>query len=278
MSRFRTHHSVPIGPITSVIAIVLVFANCGCSNQNDAIKKWQSQSGTSKRQQELVKGEDRPATPKTTYAYARVLAAQHNDMACDRILTSLLTQNPKFREAYLLQAEVRVRMRRITDAIHTLRVAMRYFPKDDVILNNLGMCLLIKGDCNTALGCFTQAAAEKPSNSRYRANMALTLGLLGRRDESDSLYKMVVSKEDSDHNLTVLNSARSEYLGLPEAPPVADPAVQAGTVPANSQPGTPIPQRSAPIVIQEEPPNISYWSFLSGTEPISQTPASQPSQ
>src|SRR5262245_39378034 len=127
----RLAHAIPM--------LVLVLS--GCSNQNDALKKWQAQSNTAKRQQELVRGEDKPATPKTTYAYARVLAAQHNDLACDKILTSLLTQNPKFKEAYLLQAEVRVRMRRVTDAIHTLRVAMRYYPRDDVVLNNLGMCL-----------------------------------------------------------------------------------------------------------------------------------------
>lgn len=120
--------------------------------------------------------------------------------------------------AYLLQAEVRMRMRRVDAAIAALRSALVIAPRDDILLNNLGVCYLTKPDCASAFQCFMGAAALQPSNSRYRANMALALGLMGREDESASLYKLVVSVDDAEYNLALLNSARGGYFGFAEPP------------------------------------------------------------
>lgn len=178
--------------------------------------------------EEFAEGAGRPASAKTRYAYARILSAQRQDPACDALLSRLIAENPQFMAAYLLQAEVRMRMRRVDAAISTLRSALAISPRDDILLNNLGVCYLMKPDCPGAFQCFAGAAALRPSNARYRANMALALGLLGREDESASLYKMVLSGDDAEYNLALLNSARGAFFGF------ADPPLR--TSPVTSQP------------------------------------------
>jgi tetratricopeptide (TPR) repeat protein len=180
----------------------------------------QQQKQQEERDKDFSEGANRPATPQTKYAYARVLAARGQYGPCDALLTSVLKEVPNFRGAYLLQAEARMRLRRVDDAISTLRFAMRVFPKDHVLLNNLGICYLMKSDCLSALDTFTLAASLQPDNARYRSNMALALGLLGRKEESVSLYRLTVSGDDAQHNVEVLDAARGAYFGM--EPPRAD--------------------------------------------------------
>ena len=169
--------------------------------------------------------EDRPATPKTMYAYARILFAQGQDGACDQLLAKIIAENPRLQPAYLLQAEVRMRAHRVDDAMVTLYSALRLFPRDDVILNDLGICFLMKSDCKNALAAFTAAAGLQPWNGRYRANMALSLGLMAREEESMSLYAMVLPPKDAQHNLSVVTSARGSYWGAAEATPQVLPGI-----------------------------------------------------
>jgi Flp pilus assembly protein TadD len=46
-----------------------------------------------------------------------------------------------------------------------------------------------------------------PENAKYRANMAVALGLMGRYEESLSLFKQVLPKDQANHNLSVLREA-----------------------------------------------------------------------
>jgi hypothetical protein len=47
-------------------------------------------------------------------------------------------------------------------------------------------------------------------DARYRGNMALALGMLGRYEESLSLYQQVVSPSDAHFNLAVICDARKD--------------------------------------------------------------------
>ena len=183
--------------------------------------------------EQFAEGAGRPATVKTQFAYARILSSRRQDSACDALLSKLIVENPRFMPAYLLQAEVRMRMRRVDAAIETLRSALTVSPRDDILLNDLGVCYLMKPDCSSAFQCFVGAAALRPSNARYRANMALALGLMGREDESASLYKMVVSGDAAHSNLNLLNTARGGYFGFSDPPqpsnvPIDQSAVEVG--------------------------------------------------
>jgi tetratricopeptide (TPR) repeat protein len=205
------------------LPIVLGLALAGCAKV-DAGKDPRATSGAGRSgEKKIPEISDRPPTPKTMYAYARVLYSQGQDAACDVLLSKLIRDFPQFQASYLAQAEVRMRQRRMDDAILTLRAGLKLSPRDDVLLNNLGMCFIMKSDCGSALWYFTKAAALAPNNGRYRSNMALALGLLGREEECRSLYAMVLAPDDIEHNQSVLDYARGTFFGVPAAPPIPTP-------------------------------------------------------
>jgi Flp pilus assembly protein TadD len=135
---------------------------------------------------------------------AKILAAQGKDTECEYILTRIIREYPDFCPAYCDMAELRVRENRVTDAMGTLRTGLKVCPQSATLINDYGMCRLIKGDYDGAFEDFRRAACLCPRNARYRANMALTLGMLGRYDESLALYEQVVSSGEAHDNLSVI--------------------------------------------------------------------------
>jgi tetratricopeptide (TPR) repeat protein len=162
-------------------------------------------SYSAERQQadaEFEAGASRPPAPKTLYAMARILGLQGKDAECEYMLVRIIREHPDFLPAYCHLAELQLRQRRSDEAVATLRAAWRISPSDPVILNNLGMCLLLKAEYKDALDLFSQAAAAMPQDARYRANMATALGMIGRYEESLA---------EAHFNLAVLCEARKDY-------------------------------------------------------------------
>jgi Flp pilus assembly protein TadD len=113
-----------------------------------------------------------------------------------------------------------MRQGRASEAAAVLSNASRIQPKDPVLLNNLGMCLMVGRQCDQALQCFTKAAGLRPESRKYRANMAAALGLLGRQEESLALLRQVLSEPQAEHNAQVLRDAAGK---IPlSAPPLPD--------------------------------------------------------
>lgn len=154
----------------------------------------------------------RPPTIKTQYATAKILANQGRNVECEQILATIIRDSPSFMAAYALMAQVQVRQRKLDEAVRTLRAGLAQSPNDGVLLNNLGMCRMMKADFQGALEAYTQAAAAEPDNARYRANMAAMLGMLGRYEEALSLYEQILSPADAHHNLAILHDARRSIL------------------------------------------------------------------
>jgi Flp pilus assembly protein TadD len=150
-----------------------------------------------------------PPTAKTLAAMAEILAAQGRDSECEYVLKRIIQDNPKFLPAYNSLAELQMRRGQTNAAIETLQHALVINPNDTVLLNNLGMCWIIRRDYESALKMFTKAAGIMPENVKYRANMAVALGLMGRDEESLSLFKQVLPEDKANHNLSVLQEARS---------------------------------------------------------------------
>jgi tetratricopeptide (TPR) repeat protein len=147
---------------------------------------------------------NRPPTAKTLYAMAKILAAQSKDAECEYILTRIIREYPDFCPAYCDMAELRMRQDRVTDAMASLRAGLQRCPAAATLINDYGMCRLIKGDYDGAFEDFRRAACLCPKNARYRANMALTLGMLRRYDESLALYEQVVPSGEAHYNLSVI--------------------------------------------------------------------------
>ncbi len=153
-------------------------------------------------------GSDRPPTSKTMYAIARVMAANEQDDNAERILRSVLREDPDFRPAWLELAELQVRQQRVEEAIETLKLGIQRVPGDPVLLNNLGICMVLRDDFVRAAEHFRQASETWPRDTRFQANLAMALGMQGREREAREIYQRILTAEDVEHNLEVIRRAR----------------------------------------------------------------------
>ncbi len=159
---------------------------------------------------EFQSGAKRPPSAKTLYAMSKLMALQGRDSEAEYTLGKIVSEHPEFMPAYCDLAETQMRQRRIDQAMKTLTTGLRLAPNEAILLNNLGMCQMIKGEYDSALDAFTRAAAVVPDDARYRANMAVSLGMLGRYKESFALYEQVLPAADAHYNLGVLCEARKD--------------------------------------------------------------------
>jgi Flp pilus assembly protein TadD len=159
---------------------------------------------------------NRPPTSKTLYSMAEILAAQGKDAECEFVLRRCISDYPQFTPAYNRLAELQMRQGRVHEAVDSLTVALDLTPRDPVLLNNMGMCLLVEKEYGQAAERFSQAAGVVPENKKYRANMATALGLLGRDNEALALWCQIMPESQARHNLEVIHKAHDAQ------PPQAD--------------------------------------------------------
>lgn len=190
-----------------ILDFVCILGISGCSES--------TASGTNtdgvmdKSELDFQTQDNNPPTSKTLCAMAEILAAQGRDSECEYVLKRIIQDNPKFLPAYNSLAELQMRQGRTNAAIETLQYALSINSDDTILLNNLGMCWIVRQDYQNALKMFTKAAGIMPENVKYRANMAVALGLMGRDEESLSLFKQVLPEDQAKHNLGVLQEARN---------------------------------------------------------------------
>lgn len=212
MDKFRL--TVP-NRVIYLLSCGIVYLLCfgGCS-ESAGIKS-SADSVLNSSDLEFQKQANRPPSVKTLYAMAEILAAQGKDSQCESVLKRIIREHSQFIPAYNSLAELQIRQRRINDAIGTISRGLRVNPKDPILLNNLGMCWIIRREYGKALEMFTMAAGVLPENVRYRANMAVALGLMGRDEESLSLFRQVLPEDQANHNLEVLREARKSAKSVP---------------------------------------------------------------
>ena len=158
-------------------------------------------------EQEFQEQANRPPTSTTLFAMADILATQGRDSECEFVLKRIIQEHPKFIPAYNSLAELQMRQGRTNAAIETIHHAFRINSEDPILINNLGVCWIVRGDYENALELFTKAAGAMPENVKYRTNMAVALGLMARYDESLSLFRLVLPEDQANHNLNVLKEA-----------------------------------------------------------------------
>jgi serine/threonine-protein kinase len=184
-----------------VIAAAVLMAGCEVPPGANAPL---SANGSNSQTLEDPFDPDRPPTARTLYLMADILTAQGKDPQAEQLYRRIQSQYPEFRPAYTAYAALLMRQRRIPEATHTLEAGLDRFPADPVLLNNMGMCFLIRKDYSRALDYFTDAAAVVPENTRYRSNMATVLALMGRQDEALALYRQILPKSEAMENIRVL--------------------------------------------------------------------------
>lgn len=189
------------------VGLISILCLTGCSqpvNSEPGLK-----STINHPEQEFQNQTHRPPTSKTLFAMADILAAQGRDSECEFVLKRIIQEYPRYIPAYNSLAELQMRRGHINTAIETIYHAFDVNSDDPVLLNNLGVCWIVRGDYEKALDSFTKAAGVMPENARYRTNMAVALGLMARYDESLSLFKLVLPEDQAIYNLNVLKQTRN---------------------------------------------------------------------
>jgi Flp pilus assembly protein TadD len=135
---------------------------------------------------------------------ADMLSAQGKDAEAEQLYRRIVGQYPDFLPAYNDLASLLMRKRRIPEAMKVLEAGLELSANDPVLLNNTGMCWLIRKRYQNALDYFTKASAVVPENTRYRSNMATALALMGRNEEALSLYRQILPEEAAQENVRIL--------------------------------------------------------------------------
>jgi len=201
----RMTRSMPLSRLVLLLAGVLcVFLMAGCTTQSAASSSSMNSAADNADLEFQMNSNSKP-TAKTLYAIAEILAAQGKDTECEFVLKQVLQEYPEFSPAYNSLAELFMRNGRTREAVGIILEGIRIHPTDPVLLNNAGMCWIVRRKYDKALDMFTQAAGLIPENVRYRANMAVALGLMGREEESLALFKQILPEDQAKHNLNILS-------------------------------------------------------------------------
>ncbi|MFC1653081.1 tetratricopeptide repeat protein, partial [Planctomycetota bacterium] len=194
---------------------IVLGMSAGCASKSQSNNKYRSK--IEEAESDFDSGKNAPPSAKTLYSMGNVLAAQGKDRESEFIYKRCIQEYPYYLPAYNSLAELYTRQGRTNEAIEFLGKALEIHERDPVVLNNLGICYIIRREYDKAFKYFLGAASVIPSKERYRANMATALGMLGREEESLALLEQVLPPEDAKHNAEVLRRARLKSEDLKSA-------------------------------------------------------------
>ena len=187
-----------------VLSVLCVVCLSGCARSVNVSTDEYLNATTSKS--DFNRSEPVP-TAKTLYTVAHILAIQGRDAEREAVEKRIIRQYPNFSPAYDSLAQLQMRQGRTSEAIKTINAGLRIRPKDTVLLNNLGICWLVRMEYEKALQTFTTAAGIMPESVKYRANMAVALSLMGQYEQSLSLYNQILKEDKAIYNIEVMQEA-----------------------------------------------------------------------
>lgn len=147
-----------------------------------------------------------PPNANTLYGMARLLRSQNKNDQAEFVLLSVLRDHPAFSPTYNDLAEIRMSQNRFDEAVEYLDKGIAVAPNDAVLLNNAGVCALLKRDYAAALVYFQRASMIAPYEGRYKANVALAMGLNGEHKGSRVMYGQIISADDADFNANLIRN------------------------------------------------------------------------
>jgi Flp pilus assembly protein TadD len=98
--------------------------------------------------------------------------------------------------------------RRHGEAEYYFQAALAAEPRNAEVLADLGYCYFLQGQLSKAESALVKATLLEPGNKRYRNNLGLVLGHLGRHDEALSHFKLANSEADACYNLAFIYAAQ----------------------------------------------------------------------
>ena len=193
--------------VVVAVAVVAVWSFGGCESGQSNHKPYAQQTDIDTA---FAAGAGRAPTARTLHQMAVVLAAQGKDAEAHHVLMRLIETYPSFPPAYSELAALHMRHNRPEEAKAALNSGLALKGDDPVLHNNLGMCYLAEKNYAQALGEFDKAAKANPSNARYEANRALTMGLMGDYDGCLSSYLKILPPGEAHFNLGVICESRND--------------------------------------------------------------------
>lgn len=190
------HVMQKLGMAVALTALVAIGSGCART------VKAQTGQSFAIQDEEVVGGQ--PPRANTIYGMARLMRAQGKSDQAELALIGLLKEYPNFSPTYNDLAEIRMEKGQLQQALHYLEQGLEVAPNDPVLLNNAGVCALLKHDYEGALRHFKKAASLAPYESRYQANVALALGLNGDVESSKAMYRQIVSEKDAEFNAALI--------------------------------------------------------------------------
>jgi len=191
--------------VAAALVMTGVSTGCNSSNRTSSLPQSSYLNGFDNFD---TAGERAPSA-KTLFRLAQMLKGQNKLAQAEAVLVSTINRYEKFSPAYSELASIQLRTSRLDDSIHTLEVGLTMQPNDPVLLNNLGLCMMLKQDYELAYEAYNTAWTISPKNARYAANTALALGMMGRMDESREIYQQIMPAGQVNKNITIITNALS---------------------------------------------------------------------
>ncbi|MHC4996305.1 MAG: tetratricopeptide repeat protein, partial [Planctomycetota bacterium] len=181
----------------------------GCQSDTEASSEPSYQRIT-EAEREFIEGAKSPPTSRTLHAMARLLVVQGRTEEAAFIWQRILRDDPGYLPAHSELGNVYLRDGKLDEAIAILDAGHELSVADPVLINNLGVCWLLKDEYGKAYNYFTQAHDVAPTEARYQANRAVALSLMGEYDQALEFFNEVMSAGEAHYNVAVLAESRDD--------------------------------------------------------------------
>lgn len=131
---------------------------------------------------------------------ARAQIQEGNMEAAEEMLKKALEVNPKLAKSHFFLATAIKSMGRYDEALEHLRVAVAQYPRDRVVVNQIGRILFLKRQYNEAIAEFQKVLKIDPEDLQAHYNMMLCYQGLGNSEmavQEQTLYKRFKADESA---------------------------------------------------------------------------------
>jgi len=271
--------------LAASVAAIAVGSGCSTTSKHSSLP-----------QTHMLAGYDDFDTPgkrapnaKTLYRLGKLLESQGQIAQAEAVWMSCIDRYPAFSPAYTELASIQMATNRDAKAVNTLEAGLAKQPNDHVLLNNLGMCFMMNKQFSGAFEAFSKARDLDPNNSKYTANAALALGMLGRTDEALALYQTIMPMQRAQQNLNVISQAMGVELQAATPTPTPVTGTQASSAssrqttsePTTSEEWTSSTANSQPAATPTTSSAASSWENTSLEAPVKSStfsPTSMPTK
>ncbi len=207
----RKYARRPSPALRAMVATALVacagLSGCGSTPERD----------DPGRDDEFSISQDRPPTPRTLIAMARLLAGKGEYSSAEHVYGQAIAAAPNEPSAALELADLQRRRGRPDAALATLRRAVTDNPQDPGVAQALGLLLLQLRRSDEAADAFRIAASIAPDQPAHINGLAVALAMSGQQEAALAEFRRVMPEAEAFWNLAVASEAAGRYDAAAQA-------------------------------------------------------------